>query len=440
MLETLNRSAHGLAAIPMIDALRSRDGLSRIERMGAFDTDDVIRECAANAGYMEAALRVLVGLGWIRRVAGARYEATPHLSRARAIPERIMDLYGFPFDAFVEGRDVDALEPWLDLSAQRWGCDDELVADLLDGLLIAPLLLALRSSNRLEVVERRRGEASVPTMRLRVRPSVRRAVHRLLSSKRWISRSGRLTQLTPAGRFVVDRIFVTATVASYRPMFARARELLFGEGGLVFATAADGRETHVDRALNVVASGFQHQKYFAAMAALALPLFDRGDLAAQPRYIVDTGCGDGSLLRALYEFVRDHTRRGPALGEHPLVLVAADCSQEALAAAARTLTDLPFIAIEGDIGDPIRLLAGLRERGLVDLDRALHVRSFVDHNRWLPGADGSPRGRAARLARRLRALPRRQRPSDSSPGRRPEHGRTPPPMGTIPRGRRADGA
>ena len=36
-----------------------------------------------------------------------------------------------------------------------------------------------------------------------------------------------------------------------------------------------------------------------------LPGDDEAPLAEQPAYIVDMGCGDGRLLRTLYEYVRE---------------------------------------------------------------------------------------------------------------------------------------
>ena len=65
------------------------------------------------------------------------------------------------------------------------------------------------------------------------------------------------------------------------------------------------------RCRNVLASGFMHQRYFTDMATVHLRrTFDEIPLAEQPSHIVDMGCGDGRLLRTLYEYVRDHTARG----------------------------------------------------------------------------------------------------------------------------------
>jgi acyl transferase domain-containing protein/enoyl-CoA hydratase/carnithine racemase/SAM-dependent methyltransferase len=382
MLEILNRYSHGLASIPFLYALRERGGLARLES-GPLSAEQLAHELSANRGSLDVALRMLVCLEWIRPSTDGRYEATPELANARVIPGGIMDLCRFPFDAYVRGGATESLEPWLELSERRWNSDHPFLPDFLDGLLIIPLLLALRTQKRLEVIERKRkgDEQAAATLRLRVEPHVRRAVERLFLASGWATRAGRTLHLSRAGRFIVDRIFITAVLASYRPMFVRAEELLFGDAARVFARDAAGHETHVDRTVNVIGSGFQHDKYFAALSDLVVRSFDGDDYTAQPKYIVDMGCGDGTLLRRLYEAVRDRTRRGKVLDTHPVIPVAVDFNEKALAEASRTLAGIEHIAVHGDIGDPAALLETLRARVDGDLHRMLHVRSFLDHDR-----------------------------------------------------------
>jgi acyl transferase domain-containing protein/SAM-dependent methyltransferase len=376
MLELLNRYSHGLVSIPILHTLRETGCLASLEETVAFSSEQLARELSANRGYLDVALRMMVCLEWIRPTQNGSYDVTPELANFRLIPERIMDLYNFPFDRYVQGDGGDLLEPWLARSERRWDSDHRYLPDYLDGLFM-PLLLALKTQGRLELVDRERAA----TLRLDVAPAVRGGVERLLVARGWASRSGGELQLSRAGRFVIDRILITAALASYRPMLARAPELLFGDAAGVFALDPAGHETHLDRTLNVIGSGFQHEKYFAALSEVVVRLFDHERYSSQPRYIADMGCGDGSLLRRLYETVRDGTRRGRALDRHPLVPIAVDFNEKALAAASRTLGEIDHIALKGDIGDPVGLLRSLRARGIEDLDQVLHVRSFLDHDR-----------------------------------------------------------
>jgi acyl transferase domain-containing protein/enoyl-CoA hydratase/carnithine racemase/acyl carrier protein/SAM-dependent methyltransferase len=373
MLEMLNRYAHGLSSIPVLHALRERGCLARLAGAVPVSVEDLAREFSGNRGYLDVAVRMLVSLEWIRPLGDGRYEATAELTNANLIPERIMDLYGFPFDEYVRGGGGEVLEVWLRLSERRWNSEHPFLPDYLDGLLIIPLLLALRAQGRLSVVEE--------MLHVDGDADLRSAVERLFVTKGWGTRSGEALHVNRAGRFVIDRIFVTATVASYKPMFQQAQKLLFGDAASVFGRDSAGHELHVDRTVNVIGSGFQHEKFFAALSDLMVRTFDTDDFASQPKYIADMGCGDGTLLRRLYEVVRDRTRRGKVLDAHPLIPVGADFNEKALVETSRTLAGIVHMTVKGDIGDPAALLETLRENGVEDLHRVLHVRSFLDHDR-----------------------------------------------------------
>jgi polyketide synthase PksN len=373
MLEVLNRYSHGLTSVPILVALRERGCLARLAGTVAITAEEMADEFSANRGYLDVALRMMVCLEWLRPIADGRYEPTPGLASVGVLPARIMELYRFPFDRYVRGDGRESLEPWLEQSERRWSSEHPFLPDYLDGLLIIPLLLSLRAQGRLSVDDE--------TLRLEVDPTVQRQIERLFVAKRWAARSGDVLRVNRAGRFVIERIFITATVASYMPMFARADELLFGDAARVFERDAEGHETHVDRTVNVIGSGFQHEKFFTALTDLVIRCFDGEDYASQPKYIVDMGCGDGTLLRRLYEAVRDRTCRGKVLDAHPVIPVAVDFNERALAEASRTLVGIEHIAVRGDIGDPATLVETLRANGVEDLHRVLHVRSFLDHDR-----------------------------------------------------------
>jgi hypothetical protein len=75
------------------------------------------------------------------------------------------------------------------------------------------------------------------------------------------------------------------------------------------------------------------------------------------------------------------TRRGKVLDVHPLIPVGVDFNENALVETSRTLAGIEHITAKGDIGDPMAMLDTLRAHGVTDLDRVLHVRSFLDHDR-----------------------------------------------------------
>ncbi|WP_410633487.1 class I SAM-dependent methyltransferase [Amycolatopsis sp. cmx-4-83] len=137
----------------------------------------------------------------------------------------------------------------------------------------------------------------------------------------------------------------------------------------------------VDRRLNVLASGAAHKSYFATADQLVRRLFDEAPPAAQPRAIVDVGCGDGSWLRRTYETIVRTTTRGKNLERFPLGLVGVDVDRRALDVARTESAGWPAIFVEGDVGAPRRICSDVAAATGYDPEEVLHVRAFVDHNR-----------------------------------------------------------
>ena len=176
-------------------------------------------------------------------------------------------------------------------------------------------------------------------------------------------------ELTEKGRFLTGRALLLGVAASYTPLLRRADDLLFGDPREAFRSF-DGAEGHVDRGLNVAASGFQHGKFFADLRAAVVEAF--AEAGPPPRFVADMGCGDGSLLRGISDSLRADGRE--------VTLVAADLNGAALSASRRTLEGRPHHAVVGDVADPVAFVAELRRLG-IDPDEVFHVRSFLDHDR-----------------------------------------------------------
>jgi len=374
MLDLLNRYAHGYVAVPVAAAFAARGGFARLrdEPAGAQALAEALE---GNPGHLAVALRLLQSMGWLSRDAEGRFAPTP-AAQPEAVPEGLVESYDFDWAAWLQTADSPAepLARWLPAVEARWEPAAPWFADFLDGVLLLPLLAGLGRAGLLQEAEAAAGFPSLP-------PGPREALAELFRLRGWRDGKG----LTDAGRFLVERGGITGTTASYGPMLRRLPELLFGDCAAVFGADAFGHERHLDRALNVVASGFQHQKYFADLEEAVLAVFDREPLERQPRAIVDMGCGDGSLLLRLWQAVRERSLRGRHLDSHPLTLVGADFNARALEESTRTLAGTPHRLLAGDIADPQRLLRDLAALGFDDPDALLHVRSFLDHDRpWRP--------------------------------------------------------
>ena len=110
------------------------------------------------------------------------------------------------------------------------------------------------------------------------------------------------------------------------------------------------------------------------------------NIEAQPVAIVDMGCGDGALLRRLFNTIKQKTMRGRLLHTYPLLLVGVDVNKAALMATEEKSIGYPIIVLEGDIGNPSTLNSELLSQG-IDPAKVLHVRSFLDHDRPYSSSD-----------------------------------------------------
>jgi acyl transferase domain-containing protein/SAM-dependent methyltransferase/acyl carrier protein len=382
MLEILNRYAHGMVLVPFVEAIRRHGCLDSFEAAAPLHLREMERRYSANSGYLAVALRMFESLQWLRRTDTGEYVATQKLAESCIFPADVLSLYEFRYDRYLDGTHSELLAPWIERSLSRWGTDHPYLPDYLDGPLLIPLLLALKANSGVTHSESIEEGRRLAALDLDIDRVAADQVSSLFVAKGWAkaTSSSRL-QLSHAGRFVWERIFITAALAAYKPMFMQSEALLFGRPQRVFEPDAAGHETHLDRTANVVGSGFQHGKYFDALRESLIAIFDNDEYAGQPKYIADTGCGDGTLLRMLYETVREQTQRGRVLDRYPLTLLGVDFNQKALAASSQTLAAYPHLVLAGDIGEPEKIVDAFRSAGIPDVDRILHVRSFLDHDR-----------------------------------------------------------
>eukprot|EP01097_Dermamoeba_algensis_P010990 TRINITY_DN8356_c0_g1_i1.p2 TRINITY_DN8356_c0_g1~~TRINITY_DN8356_c0_g1_i1.p2 ORF type:complete len:470 (-),score=80.70 TRINITY_DN8356_c0_g1_i1:732-2141(-) len=190
-------------------------------------------------------------------------------------------------------------------------------------------------------------------------------------------------ELTPSGKMLFSRLPHLALSTSYRPLLAQLEELLIGSPQRVFTRTAESQEEgHIIRSLNLSASAFLHQRYFECLSEEICSVFNRSE-KDQPDYVMDVGCGDGTLLAKLYNDVKRQSTRGQVLDQRPLVMIGVDFNPEALSIAEKNLKGqgIPHLLLLGDIAAPAQIADDLRKKYSVSMDNVLHVRTFLDHDR-----------------------------------------------------------
>lgn len=279
------------------------------------------------------------------------------------------------------GERLTRLHDHVEAAEARWDLDDlagplgDDVQAQLDGALASPVLLWLEATGALN--QKADGPALPPG-------EAGELAARLLHALGWLADDGAWTD---DGVMALDFVVHLGLVGSYLPMFGRLPELYRGAFSGARSGPADGREWHLQRELNIRASAAAHGRYFGDADRAIADVFDREPLTEQPRFVLDTGCGDASWLARIHALVRDRTLRGRHLHDHPLTLVGADLSAASLERARATLAaaGAPSLVLHGDVSDPDALRDDLATHGLA-IDEGLHVHAFVDHDRGYGGA------------------------------------------------------
>lgn len=284
------------------------------------------------------------------------------------------------------------IEVW-SLHRSTWKSGSRSLAILLDGIVLSPLLTSITYFVRWDEAGLDAGkESCMQNFDFREldksSQKVLQSIFCELGVGRGVDESGALA-ISPKDMLALQRVYAYYVPTSYAPMMARFTHILTEDPAWGFnadASDDDHAELHVQRTLNVVGSGVQHRTLFKDMMRHVEAVFAGDNFAAQPKFVVDTGCGDGHLLLHIYRHIQEHTPRGKVLQDFPLTMIGVDFNEASRVATTMNLTkhEIPHKALFGDIGDPKGIISALKKKK-VDTSKSLHVRSFLDHDRpYLP--------------------------------------------------------
>jgi len=429
---------YGIASLPALTALKEGGiadllvrGPATVGKMAAHARGE--GKATVNTGYLHAALRTLVSVGWATRRGAPgsdelAYAFTPAGRAVVGVLRKFEAVVSFlPMatrtDAFLmhgsapdPGVDFDALSAGM---SRAWDLPDDMgphvresLVRQINGILVGPIMVALKDTGVLDRIDAAGGPMKIAD--LKGETDRLKTAFRILERQGWTVVEGGYVSLTAAGTHAASKAWSYGTMVSYAPLLADLPQLLYGDPVKVFGRDDRGHERHVRRDWNVKGSGASHLTYFAKADEILRAVFDETPVREQPCFVADMGCGDGSLLRHVWEVLQttrrgrlmklaDRVRRrgGPAEGDddllaqlgltwkevlkHPahyqLRMVGADFNEKARQETKKTLTSagIPHEVVFGDIADPDRFAKDLRKIGL-EIGDGLHMRSFLDHN------------------------------------------------------------
>lgn len=450
-LEQLAFCTDGIGAVHVLECWQRHGVLRRLARAGAqgLELGALASQTGAQLGYLAVTVRVLAAQGYLWRKSQAAQPAA-HRTRAGLTPAgaRLFELVttgaaatqivaftpiarrmgAYLEELYDPAPGLPTLEQLAEWSARGWGLPQEIGVDdggamrwraALDGNLLGPVAVALALSPRFEWTKEAVHGSSLGAGEPRPvepRSPRERAALDVLAHAGWVAWHGAAAEITPFGAYASRRALAYGVPVSYLPLFEQIDELLFGDPEAIWQRAPGEPERHVDRAMNVRASGASHARYFRAADDLIVRAFDR-PWPEQPLGFCDMGSGDGAWLEHVWALIVGRTERGRLMRAHPgdrlyePLLVGADYNEAARAATRERLgrKGIPHLITFGDINDPLALRSELARRG-IDSKRLLHGSSFLVHNRPYTGvvsaasAARRPEGEGA-YAWRGRAVP-----------------------------------
>lgn len=400
------RHLDGFGIGSTVAALEEKGILELFRQQRGLSLDAIARHTPCNLGYVNVGLRLLACQGWLVRrdlTDSLEYHLTSAGENAFALASRFtlpcQFLARHPIviemeDLVALHKDSHLLEDFQIIAESlqnNWSLPllnaetDSTVAEQmhqhLDGLIVAPVMVMLHRIGLLE--------AFLASGRLEIRELgdydlFGELLMNIFEHLGWMQKvDDDYIELTPSGRFAAEKVHTYGVTVSYLPTLIRVPDLFYADAkSFSHASSDDGQEKHVDRKVNVWASGASHRAYFAKMEPMLLEIFNQ-PLHQQPQGVAEMGCGDGTMLCFIYDVIHNKTLRGKHLDTHPLIIVGSDFNQAAREVAAVHFQQhgMPHHLLYGDINDPqsfAQELERLYGRKLVDF---VSVRAFIDHER-----------------------------------------------------------
>lgn len=365
-----------------------------------FTIQDILNKYECNAGYMNVALRLLASQGWLERTIiqdgkDIEFQLTEkgmkglgyahYYDRFFTFIPFLVDIDKYLFDPHAkdiheEFQNLQICLETINSDVQAPGTIEWDISKHLEGILVGPILVALGMTDFF--LENLENDSDINLESLGNSLPILNSIFSLFDYLNWFEIKNNKNYFSEEGLFFIKRSTAYGVTVSYLPTFNQMPELLFGNPNVLWRRSPNGLETHVNRHMNVWGSGGAHSLYFRKIDEIITHIFNQ-PLDEQPIGIADMGCGDGTLLKHLFDVVKNQTERGQHLHLYPLKIIGADFNKAARLASTITLKEakIKHSILHGDISNPEDYAANLKNEYGLDLQKMLNVRSFLDHNR-----------------------------------------------------------
>lgn len=244
---------HGFIAMPVLNALMDSEYFGDFLRQQSESSIlEMSTQCGFNSGYFNIAVRILDTLRLVVRD-GNRLRPTMLSDSLFTLPsgDLIQKALHFPWNEFLEEPTDDMLESFEQMVQSvmcRWAPTTQVFAQLLDGLILAPCLIALHK----HAVRWDYSQKVYQIQRSGFAESSWQVMCTFLEWLHWgaVNKADDAFVMSEQGRFLLERSLNMGVAVSYKALVSGARELLKGDPARILAVDIYGNETHVDRTLN----------------------------------------------------------------------------------------------------------------------------------------------------------------------------------------------
>lgn len=400
----LFRHLDGISIAPVAYELYLKGVFNHLLKSESTQLDELSKLFKANPGYLNVALRLLASQGWLNYhvdndaqiiTIGTNEKSETAFANVMHYKE-VVELMKFSADFHPRKFEKEPFEVWNRIakkfmqgyfSVSDKNDEKEIQKQVLkhiEGVLVGPSTVQLGMGG---MFHKYFMEMSFSPSEYHQDPESFEQILDFFTHLGWFEKKTNTYKFTEKGLFFAKRSSAYGVTVSYIPTFRNLDELIFGNPEIL-KVAPGEKEKAVDREMNVWGSGGAHVAYFEKVDDIIIDLFNR-PVEEQPKGILDMGCGNGAFLIHIFDVVYHKTRRGKMLEEYPLFLVGADYNEAALNVTRENLINADVWAkvIWGDIGNPDRLAADLKEKYEMNLGDLLNVRTFLDHNRMWEDVD-----------------------------------------------------
>lgn len=356
MYSFLIKLAHGFTLIPLVIAFKKNNIFSHLEKYKSFE--ELIALTKVNPGYVNAGLKLLLIFSVIKKKNNKYIILNKEL--INIANEDFIFFYNQSFKKIISNqKNINIINKYHLKLINGWNL--KIPNEILSGPFLVPIIFSLKFDNKF--LRKLNSEKYKNLKEILISYNILK----LINKKKLV--------LTSVGKYLVKNIFTIGVAASYKKMLFNISNLLNYDPGLFFNKKLS-TENHIDRNLNIESSSSQHNKYFNEIINLIETIFTKKN---KPQYVMDIGCGDGWLLKKIYNKLQSLLS---AKEIKKIKMIGVDLNTISIKKAKKKLAKIPILTIQNSIDNPELIFKKLKDKK-IDPNKILHVKSFIDHERQI---------------------------------------------------------